>query len=194
MRRLAMESGGEVELPVCEQAGFADREEQARERTVGLFLALREPLAYYLASLGADQAEAEEVVQEAFLRLFRHLAAGAPDNNLRGWVFRVAQNLVRDRRRGWHHRHVDRLEDRPDAAKASDPGATPEERLLQNERLSLVRTAFGALPERQRRCLHLRAQGLRYREIAEVLGVSLTTVADLVRDGLARLERVCYGE
>lgn len=194
MRRLAMESGGEVDLPAGEQVVPEGREEQARERTVGLFLALREPLAYYLASLGADQAEVEEVVQEAFLRLFRHLAAGAPDSNLRGWIFRVAQNLVRDHRRGWHHRHVDRLDDRPDAAEASDPGATPEQRVLQNERLSLVRTALGALPERQRRCLHLRAQGLRYREIAEVLGVSLTTVADLVRDGLTRLERVCYGE
>jgi RNA polymerase sigma-70 factor (ECF subfamily) len=191
MRRLATVLGVEIDLPGATIAGGGD---DAGAITVSLFRDLREPLARYLASLGVNPHEIEEIVQEAFLRLHRHLSAehrGAQNGglNLRGWVFRVAQNLVHDRRRGWHGRNVDSIEDRPEAALASAPGATPEERVLHLEKMKRLRTALQALPDRQRRSLHLRAEGLRYREIGEVLGVSVTTVADLIRDALEQLGR-----
>jgi RNA polymerase sigma-70 factor (ECF subfamily) len=193
MRRLATVLGVEVDFAdVSEREltpGMAARED-AGERTIALFRALREPLGRYLASLGARQPEIEEIVQEAFLRVHRHLSdVNADTQNLQGWVFRVAQNLLRDRQRGWHGRKVDSLEDRPEAALASAPGSTPEERVLHLEKVRRLRTAWQALPDRQRRCLQLRTEGLRYREIAIVLGVSVTTVADLVRESLARLGR-----
>lgn len=187
MRRLATVLGVEIDLPAAQPAAAGD---EARAVTVALFCDLREPLSRYLASIGAKPPEIEEVVQEAFLRLHRHLSSGSADTqNLKGWVFRVAQNLVRDRQRGWHGRHVESIEDRPEAALANAPGATPEERVLQLEQARRLRAAWQALPDRQRRSLCLRAEGLRYREIAEVLGVSVTSVADLVREGLAQLGR-----
>jgi RNA polymerase sigma-70 factor (ECF subfamily) len=187
MRRLATVLGVDIEVPA---APVAKQRDDARASTVALFRELREPLGRYLASLGVNPTEIEEVVQEAFLRLHRHLSSGHADTqNLNGWVFRVAQNLVRDGRRGWHDRNVTSIEDRPEAALATAPGATPEERVLRLEKVDRLRTAFQALPDRHRRCLHLRAEGLRYREIAAALDVSVTTVADLIRDSLAQLGR-----
>jgi RNA polymerase sigma-70 factor (ECF subfamily) len=194
MRRLATVLGVEIDLPAVSERELATGREDAKAQTVALFRELREPLGRYVASLGVDQPEIEEVVQEAFLRLHKHLSsaprrAGADTQNLSGWVFRVAQNLVRDRQRGWHGRHVDSIEDRPEAALASAPGDTPEERVLYLEKVKRLRSAWQALPDQHRRCLQLRSDGLRYREIAEVLGVSVTTVADLVRNALAQLGR-----
>src|SRR5690349_8017435 len=112
MRRLATVLGVEVDVPATRSSDLDARRESARARTVALFRDVREPLGRYLFSLGANPAEIEEVIQEAFLRLHRHLSSGQgrtePEGqNLQGWVFRVAQNLVRDRQRGWHGRHVD---------------------------------------------------------------------------------------
>ena len=52
-----------------------------------------------------------------------------------------------------------------------------------------LKAALARLPEQQRQCLHLRAEGLRYREMAEVLGVGTSTVAEWVQKGLKQLER-----
>ena len=187
MRRLATVLGVEIDVPA---SPVVPVQNDPRADTVALFRELREPLGRYLASLGVNPAEIEEVIQEAFLRLHRHLSSGPMGNqNLNGWIFRVAQNLVHDRRRGWHGRNIDSIEDRPEAALASAPGATPEERVLHLEKMTRLRAAWQGLPDRQRRCLHMRSEGLRYREIAADLDVSVTTVADLVRDALAQLGR-----
>lgn len=192
MRRLATVLGAEIEVP--EPADRAGDGEPARAHTVSLFRNLREPLGRYLANQGAKQPEIEEIVQDAFLRLHKHLSAAngrvtSAPQNLQGWVFRVAQNLLRDRQRGWHGRNVESIEDRPEAAQATAPGATPEERVLHLEKVRRLRAGLESLPDLHRRCLHLRAEGLRYREIAAALDVSVTTVADMIRDALARLER-----
>src|SRR5450755_259305 len=63
------------------------------------FTELREPVCRYLLALGLAAPEAEEVVQETFLRLCQHLDSDRPRDNLRGWVFRVAHNLARDEHR-----------------------------------------------------------------------------------------------
>ena len=196
MRRLATVLGVEIDASAAANAAGKSREvsdtrEAARSQTLSLFRELREPLGRYLASLGVNPPEIEELVQEAFLRLHRHLSAHLEcgEQNLNGWVFRVAQNLVRDRRRGWHGRNVDSIADRPEAALATAPGDTPEERVLHLEKVKRLRAALTALPDEHRQCLHLRAEGLRYREIAGTLGVSVTKVADLIRDALAQIGR-----
>ena len=65
---------------------------------VALFDQFREPLLRYLASFGLPIQDGEEIVQEVFLALFRHLKAGKSRSNLRGWLFRVAHNLALKRR------------------------------------------------------------------------------------------------
>jgi RNA polymerase sigma-70 factor (ECF subfamily) len=69
----------------------------------------------------------------------------------------------------------------------SSPG--PELRLVDNERRHRLRSVLNALPQRERQCVHLRNDGLRYREIAKVLGISLGAVAKLLARAIGRLER-----
>jgi RNA polymerase sigma-70 factor (ECF subfamily) len=164
------------------------------ETLATLFDELRTPLYRYILSLGLSPHDADEVAQETFLRLHRHLLSdGAPadDGPLRGWVFRVAQNLAHDYRRRAIPRAAQSLDDSAAARQAVDRDEGPEQRLLTDERAARVQAAMQALPARQQQCLRLRAEGLRYREIAEVLQLSVSTVADLIRQALTRLGKEC---
>jgi RNA polymerase sigma-70 factor (ECF subfamily) len=160
--------------------------------TVTLFDELRAPVYRYVLSLGLSPHDADEVAQETFLRLHRHLSSAdvpADDGPLRGWVFRVAQNLAHDQRRRAIPRAAHSIDDSAAARQAVDQGEGPEQRLLTDERTARVQAAMQALPARQQQCLRLRAEGLRYREIAQVLDVGVSTVADLVHQALAQVRR-----
>jgi RNA polymerase sigma-70 factor (ECF subfamily) len=159
-----------------------------------LFDELRTPLYRYIISLGLSPHDADEVAQETFLRLHRHLQSdGVPadDGPLRGWVFRVAQNLAHDQRRRAAPRAAQSLDDSSAARQAVDQNDGPEQRLLTDERAARLQAAMQTLPARQQQCLRLRAEGLRYREIAEALQMSVSTVADLIHQALARLGKDC---
>lgn len=159
------------------------------QEVVALFDELRAPLLRYLLSLRIAPSDAEEIVQEAFLLLFRHLRAEKRRDNLQGWLFGVAHNLALK-----HFTRV-RREAGGDAALTAPPDVEPdpEERLqmleLQHNLLAVVR----ALPEQDQRCLSLRAEGLRYRDIARILGISLGSVANSVSRSLSRLSRGSTG-
>jgi RNA polymerase sigma-70 factor (ECF subfamily) len=185
-------------------ARWADADRHASE----LFAELRAPLRRYIISLGLSPHDADEVAQETFLRLHSHLLAQRqspaprdgrdradqqerPEANLRGWIFRVAQNLAHDQRRRSSTRAAGSLEDSAEAQQAIDAQAGPEQRLLQDERTARLHAAMQALPPRQQQCLRLRAEGLRYREIAEALGIGVSTVADAIHQALTRLGKEC---
>jgi RNA polymerase sigma-70 factor, ECF subfamily len=70
-----------------------------------------------------------------------------------------------------------------------DPSPSPEEHLSFAQRRRLLLSVVDALPESDRNCLRLRAEGLRYREIAEVLGISLGAVSISLTRSIARLAR-----
>ena len=72
--------------------------------------------------------------------------------------------------------------------------ADPEKLMLQRERLDRLRIAVLNLTPLQRKCLHLRAEGLRYREIAGLLELSPSTVMDAVRRATLKLAREFEGE
>jgi RNA polymerase sigma-70 factor (ECF subfamily) len=161
----------------------------ARHNLAEAFIELREPVCRYLLALGLGRPEAEEVAQETFLRLCQHLDAGGPQANVRGWVFRVAHNLARDEYRRRQRRQVQPLD--AGEGSAQDGAADPEQQAVARQRTLRLQTALARLPVRQRECLHLRAEGLRYREIAEVLGAGVSTVAEWVQQGLKTLVKEC---
>ena len=156
-----------------------------------MFEQFRDRLLRYLLGLGLDAHDGEKVVQEVFLALFQHLLRGKPRHNLRSWIFRVAHNLGLKQR----HANVKRAQcgietgDAP-AHTQIDPSPNPEEQLLTKDRQERLRAVLNALPEKDRGCLYLRAEGLRYREIAEVLGISLGAVSLVLGRSLARLGQV----
>ncbi len=140
----------------------------------------------YLLYLGVSEDRAQEVTQEVFLRLFQALRKGVFIENVRAWSFRVAHNLglkVRSRERAF------RLME-PDWDRFIHPSDSPETALLDRERNTRVAAALEELSPQQRNCLYLRSQGLRYREIAEVMGISASSVNEFLRRAIARLAEV----
>src|SRR6266404_3816549 len=141
----------------------------ALEREVAaLFEELRNPMLRYLLSLGLSPQDAEETIQEGFLALFQHLQRGKSRENLRGWLFRVAHNLGLKRRYS-----TLRAVGTDSSADERSPDPSPEEQAVSSQTKSRLSAVLQALPEQDRRCLVLRAEGLRYREIASVLEISL---------------------
>ncbi len=162
---------------------------ELKEEIVALFDDLRDPLLRYLSGFGLAFCDGEEIIQETFLALFQHLRAGKPRDNLRGWLFRVAHNLALKQR--YRHRRgaaaftaVGLFE-----GAAIDPAPTTEECLIRNERQHRLLAVLHALPEQDRQCLVLRAEGLRYREISQVLDISLGAVSLSLARSLARMGR-----
>jgi RNA polymerase sigma-70 factor (ECF subfamily) len=72
----------------------------------------------------------------------------------------------------------------------ADPAVNPEQSLLERERQVRFARAVANLSDQQRRCLHLRLEGLRYAEIASVLGISASAVSEFLRRAVARLRKV----
>jgi RNA polymerase sigma-70 factor (ECF subfamily) len=160
------------------------------DEVIGLFDELRDRLLRYLLCLGLSAHDGEDVIQESFLLLFQHLQRGKSRENLRGWVFRVSRNLALKRRTA-NHSNLQKLvefgENFSDGCQDIRPN--PEERLAIGQRQNRLLAVVSALPDRDRRCLYLRAEGLRYREIAEALGISLGSVAASMARSLAKLGR-----
>ena len=159
------------------------------ERVHSLFEQLRVPVFRYVMRKTKDSGRAEEITQETFLRLFRYLKEERPVDNPKAWLFTVANNLAIDASRGDSHiQDLDettwnRIEDK--RLRAADP----EQLTLHRERLERLRLVVLNLTALQRECLHLRAEGLRYREIADLMNISVSTVADAVRRATLKLSR-----
>lgn len=136
-------------------------------------------LAHAYRVLG-DRAEAEDVTQEAMLRLWRQ----APDwrageARVTTWLYRVVANLCTDRlRRRAPAAGVD------DIAEPADPGPGAAARLQQAARADALQRALAQLPDRQRQAVVLRhIDGLQNPEIAEILGIGVAAVESLTARG-----------
>ena len=153
-----------------------------------LYRELRKPLLRYLVCLGLSSDEAQDVVQDAFLSLQRHLASDGKQENVRGWLFRVAHNQARNRQTSYHRRFSESLDGQMDFLA---DGATPEQRVLEKEKFRRLAAAIRLLTESERECLLLRAGGLRYREIGDVLGMAVSTAGDTVERAIKKLAEKC---
>ena len=153
-----------------------------------LFQELRKPMLRYLRCLGLSAEDAQDVVQDAFLRLHQHLESGGSKDNIRGWLFRVAHNQARNRQKAYERRFGAPLQDGADAASSD---STPEQRVLKKEKFQRLGTAVQSLAETERECLMLRAEGLRYREIGEALGLATSTVGETVERAIKKLAEKC---
>jgi len=149
----------------------------AEREVVGLFDDSRNSILRYVLSFGLLIEDGEEITQEVFLALFRHLRLGKSRHNMRGWLFSVAHNLAL-KRCHTNQRFRDNTGAEPrDAESRIDPSPNPEEQVLSAQRRSRLQAVLAALPEQDQCCLRLRAEGLRYREISRILGISLGAVS-----------------
>jgi RNA polymerase sigma-70 factor (ECF subfamily) len=187
------ESTLELSRPVAIEPERRTTAAAVEEAVLVLFDDHRDPLLRYVVSFGLPTSDAEDLVQDVFLALFRHLGRGGSQSNVQGWLFRVAHNLAL-KRRTRRQRERDRTSIEPvGLERVADPGRDPEEQCADDQSRRRLTAVLHALPERDRRCVHLRGHGLRYREIADVLGISLGSVAKSLTRSIARLQRANEG-
>lgn len=183
MLPLNRDSVFDLSLLAVESPSVAPR--AAEDEVLFLFERCGPSLLRYVASFCLSAEETEDVVQEVFLALFRHLRLDRSRRNLKGWLFQVAHNLALKQRKRIQRRATAPWDETADWY--ADPAPSPEVRLVQHERRQRLEPVLQALPARDRHCLFLRAEGLRYRDIAETLGMSLGAVAKSLARSITRL-------
>ena len=162
----------------------------AQAEVLVLFDEMAPSLRRYVRACGVPASACDDVVQDTFVALFRHVLRGGSRHNLRGWLVRVSFRLaLKQRTRLSRRSQVETPWDVACHAHAADPADRPDVQLAQVRDQHRLREVFGSLPDRQQQCLTLRADGLRYREIALRLGVSLGFVAKAITQAFARLGR-----
>ena len=185
---------GIARIGAVERAAAAEPSPLEQE-VVGLFDLFQDRLLRYLLGMGVATPDAEEIVQEVFLALFQHLRRGKSRRNLRAWAFQVTHNLGLKQLNRLRRSRQTLFE--PEGLELecclADQAPNPEDRLAGNQRRERLLGVLRALPEQDRRCLWLRAEGLTYREIAQVLGISLGGVSLSLGRSLTRLARADKG-
>ncbi len=148
----------------------------------------RKPIIHFMFRMVHNQAVAEELAQEVFLRVYRSRETYRAEARFSTWLYRIATNLgvnhARDHR---HERAAQTVHlDEPDADTGTTPDLaddrpTVESRLLRDERMNAIREHVMALPERQRTAVLLhKYEGLDYKGIGEVLKLSESATKSLL--------------
>jgi RNA polymerase sigma-70 factor, ECF subfamily len=145
----------------------------------------------------SDAADAADVTQEVFLRVFRGIRGFRRSSSLKTWIYRVAvRQALNQRRWCWrHHRQQISIEAEEEANHSifelRDNEATPFEQLATQEVQSAVRQALAAVPAPFRSAVILRdLEGLSYEEVAEVLDVSVGTIKSRILRGRRMLKKL----
>ena len=197
-RGTAGEGGGRLERPGRAAAGSPDpdlalvRRAGAGDQAACAALVdrhLTRVLALAARLLG-DRAAAEDVAQEAFLRVWRHAGSWrAGEARFATWLHRVTVNLCQDRRRRRREAPLETAADPP----SPEPG--PEAALQRRAVAARVEAALAALPERQRTALVLcHYQELSNAEAAQLLGVTVEALESLLARGRRRLREILAGD
>lgn len=187
-----------------------DREWPGDERAVTRFLAgdvagfeaivqRYSGMIFSLAARLVGPSEAEDIVQDTFLRAFRGLERFRGESSLKTWLYTIALNRVRARHGAMARFRQFFVAPRPSDDDsffdildlAEDPGDSPEESALVSERRRRLRAAMKSLPDEFRESVVLRdLEGLSYEEIADVLGIPIGTVRSRIARGRAQLKEI----
>ena len=143
------DSINELPFPNVAEAAHSAKPSEIEREVIELFDQFRDPLLRYALSFGISVHDAEEVIQEVFLSLFRHLQLRRSRKNLRGWLFRVAHNLALKQLYA-NQRSYKTTSDRAIAEEHFDPTPNPEEQLSSAQRRHRLLAVVQALPEADR--------------------------------------------
>jgi RNA polymerase sigma-70 factor (ECF subfamily) len=160
----------------------------------------QQPVYNLVCRLLNDPADASDIVQEVFLKVFRNISSFRGNSSLKTWIYRIAVNEAYNQRR-WFSRHQRRevaLESEEGAPcyadSLRDPGRTPFDQAADHEALSLVEQALERLNPKFRTVVVLRdIEDLSYDEIATVLDISIGTVKSRILRGREALRRILEG-
>jgi len=146
------------------------------------------PMIHFLFRMVRNQAVAEEMAQEVFLRVYRSRESYRAEAKFTTWLYRIATNLAVNHARDTRHERSAQAVylDAPDPETGTTPDVADDEpsveqRMMRDERMAAIRTHVMALPERQRMAVLMhKYQGMDYREIGEVLKLSESATKSLL--------------
>jgi RNA polymerase sigma-70 factor (ECF subfamily) len=146
------------------------------------------PMIHFLFRMVNNQAIAEELAQEVFLRVYRARGSYRAEARFTTWLYRIATNLAVNYARDTKNERTAQTVylDQPDPETGMSPDLaddepSAEERLLRDERMAAIRLHVMALPERQRMAVLMhKYQGMDYRQIGEVLKLSESATKSLL--------------
>ena len=137
---------------------------------------------YYITG---DRDGAGDVLQEAFLKCWRHRDSLPKIDNLKAWIFRIAVNTARDHRKSAWNRKRRGL---PDETPIPSRSLPPERELMKDEQLALLHHAVMQLRPEEQEVFLLRQNGeLTYEAIAEVISIPIGTVKTRMRSAIRQL-------
>ncbi len=151
----------------------------------------QDALYTFLLRLTGAPDRADDLFQETFLRILKAMPKYREEGTFHHWLFRIANNVARDakRRDGVRQRHITTDDALIDLALS--PTLRPDEETEKRDLTRRVEHALAELPEEQRRVFLLRTHAnMRFREIAEQEGVSISTIISQMRYAVAKLKPI----
>jgi RNA polymerase sigma factor (sigma-70 family) len=151
------------------------------------------PLLRYLYRMaGGQQALAEDMTQETFLRMMRGIASYQSARPFKAWLYTIATNIARNYYQAADTKHT---ENSPEEADYQADEPLPEMALMQSQDASIVFNALMMLPEQQRSVVVLfYYEDLPQKEIAEILSIPVGTVKSRLSNGLRKLREILVSE
>jgi RNA polymerase sigma-70 factor, ECF subfamily len=197
---IAVDLAGTVGIRTEDAALVADLQAGSEEAFALLIAQYHQPLYSLIARSIQDSADAADITQEVFIKVFRSIRGFHGDASLRTWLYRIALHEASNQRRWWsrHKRQeitIDSASETDDNGDIPCLGATladhrdsPFDYAVQRQSRERVEAALQQLPEAYRTVVVLREiEGFAYEEIAEILDTNLGTVKSRLTRGRAAL-------
>lgn len=190
---------GRTARVAAEEAVFVAELQAGSEEAFNYLLGIyQSPVYTLILHIIENPADAPDVLQEVFVKVFRKIGQFHGESSLKTWIYSIAVHEASNHRRGWLRRLRreplsldDELAKPPAVRSAND---TPYEAMEKGERQKQVRRALASLAAPYRSVVVLREiEGLSYEEIAEVLGVAEGTVKSRLQRGRDLLRRKLMG-
>jgi RNA polymerase sigma-70 factor, ECF subfamily len=187
-------------LPMShEDAAFVDELRAGSQDAFAYLLTVyQNPVFNLIWHIVENQADASDVLQDVFVKVFKGIKGFNGDSSLKTWIYRIAVHEASNYRRSWIRRHwrepisVDDTES-PSGAAAADAASSerrPDQVFEQAEREVVVKRALASLAPPYRTVVVLREiEGMAYEEIAQVLGLAEGTVKSRLLRGRELLRR-----
>jgi len=186
-----------------EAALIAELQAGSEEAFAWLIARYHQPIYSLLARTLHDRADAADLAQEVFVKVFRGVGRFHGESSLRTWIYRIALHEASNQRRWWMRHKQQEVPIEQEIGEGNsgvpiklketlvDPGESPFEMALHEENRARVEAALSRVPEPFRTTLILRdIEGFVYEEVAEIQGVNLGTVKSRLVRGRALLKAI----
>ncbi len=190
-----------ITLQSDESALIEELRAGSEEAFAWLIARYHQPIYSLLARTVYDRAEAADLTQEVFVKVFRGLRGFHGESSLRTWIYRIALREASNQRRWWMRHKQQEIPIEQEVAEGNcgtpvqlkdmlvDSGESPFDLAVHAENRARVETALSQVPEPFRTALILRdIEGFVYEEVAEMQGVNLGTVKSRLARGRACLK------